>query len=119
MFPANGTANLNPATNTPAGIPLVGSTYTPLNGAGATQTSSTWEVYKGGYPITSASTITAVAQTTATAWTSAAAMPGWGTDQLYSVAYGNGKWVAVGYGNGNFSTSTDGTTWTSAATEES
>ena len=38
--PANGTTNLNPATNTPAGIPLVGSTYTPLNGAGA-QTSRT------------------------------------------------------------------------------
>ena len=44
--PANGATNLNPATNSPAGIPLVGDTYSPQNGAGATQTSSTWEVYK-------------------------------------------------------------------------
>ena len=43
--PASGSTSLNPANNSPTGIPLVGSTYTPLNGAGATQTSSTWEVY--------------------------------------------------------------------------
>ena len=44
--PANGATNLNPVTNSPAGIPLVGDSYSPQNGAGATQTSSTWEVYK-------------------------------------------------------------------------
>jgi hypothetical protein len=44
--PANGATALDPALNTPAGIPLVADTYTPLNGAGAVQTSSTWEVYK-------------------------------------------------------------------------
>jgi hypothetical protein len=52
--PADGTTDLNPALNSPAGIPLVGSTYTPQNGAGAVQTSSTWEVYKwvgGGAPV--------------------------------------------------------------------
>jgi hypothetical protein len=113
--PANGTANLNPATNSPAGIPLVASAYSAQNGAGATQTSSTWEVYKGSFPLTSTSAITAVAQNAATAWTSAATMTGWGTTFISSVAYGNGKWVAAG-NSGQFSTSTDGTTWTSAAT---
>jgi hypothetical protein len=37
--------NLNPNSYTPTGIPISGSTYSNLNGAGA-QTSSTWEVYK-------------------------------------------------------------------------
>ena len=52
-------ALLNPATNTPAGLTLIGDTYTPLNGAGATQTSSTWEVYKAvpTNPETSAITV--------------------------------------------------------------
>jgi hypothetical protein len=60
--PPNGTTNLNPATNTPAGIPLVGDAYSAQNGAGA-QTSSTWEVYNGGLaPATqSANSATAVA----------------------------------------------------------
>ena len=45
--PANGTTNLNPATNSPAGIELqTTSVYTPTNGAGSPQTSSEWEVYR-------------------------------------------------------------------------
>ena len=61
--PANGTANLNPAANTPAGIPLVSDTYVNLNGAGTPQTSSEWEVYEGGLSSTTVSTnsVTAVA----------------------------------------------------------
>jgi hypothetical protein len=64
--PANGATGLNPALNSPAGIPLVGSAYTPQNGAGAVQTSSTWEVYKGGFPLgPSTGTITTVTPGTA------------------------------------------------------
>ena len=40
--PANGSTNIGNLT----GVTLTGSTYTPLNGAGTTQTSSTWELYK-------------------------------------------------------------------------
>jgi hypothetical protein len=66
--PANGATGINPAANSPAGIPLVGSTYAPLNGAGTPQTSSTWEVYTGGLSSTTQSTnsITAVADATPT-----------------------------------------------------
>jgi hypothetical protein len=59
-------ALLNPAVNTPAGITLIGDTYSPQNGASATQTSSTWEVYKGGYPLgPSTNTISTVTPGTA------------------------------------------------------
>jgi hypothetical protein len=44
--PANGATGVNPAVNTPSAVTLISDTYTALNGAGATQTSSTWEVYK-------------------------------------------------------------------------
>jgi hypothetical protein len=44
--PGNGTTGINPALNTPSAITLIGNTYTANNGAGATQTSSTFEVYK-------------------------------------------------------------------------
>jgi hypothetical protein len=60
--PANGSTNLNPALNSPAGIPLLGSTYSPLNGAGA-QTSSTWEVYRA-VTYTATTTVTNVNSST-------------------------------------------------------
>lgn len=69
--PTNGATGLNPAVNTPAGITVTGSAYTPLNGAGATQTSSNWEVFKDGLAPTyqSVNTITAVSVATPPAQT--------------------------------------------------
>lgn len=52
--PVNGSTNLRPQDNSPSGLTLTSSTYTPVNGAGS-QTGSTWEVYTGsagGTPIT-------------------------------------------------------------------
>lgn len=68
VSPPNGSINLNPNVNAPAGIPLAGTTYSPLNGAGATQTGSTWEVYSGilGQPETSQ--ITYVSTSDGTLW---------------------------------------------------
>ena len=80
--PANNTTNLNPATNSPAGIPLVGSTYTPLNGAGATQTSSTWEVAKGGLLPSFQSANSATAVATAVPTVGAAAGGGYFAGQI-------------------------------------
>ena len=85
--PANNTTNLNPALNTPAGIPLVGDTYTPLNGAGATQTSSTWEVYKANQINPETSAITGVTQNAAVAWTDPGSV---GSNNTYSVWAGGG-----------------------------
>ena len=54
---------LNPALNSPAGITLQGDQYTPSGGASATQTSSTWEVYKANLVNPETSAITAVNST--------------------------------------------------------
>jgi hypothetical protein len=59
VTPTNGATNLNPANNTPPGITITGSDYTPEGGAGS-QTGSTWEVYGGGIPLISTNTITNV-----------------------------------------------------------
>jgi len=67
ISPADGATDVNPALNSPSSISLVGSTYTPLNGAGS-QTSSQWEVYEGGFPLTSANVITGVS--TPSTWSS-------------------------------------------------
>lgn len=66
--PVNGTIDLNPSSNSPAGLTVSGDSYAPLNGAGTPQTSSTWEVYKDGLASTTQSTnsITAVADATPT-----------------------------------------------------
>jgi hypothetical protein len=109
--PANGATNLNPATNSPAGIPLVANSYVANGGAGA-QTSSTWEVYKGGYPITSTSTVTAVAQNAAGAWVVVPTTSTLMTGQAWAAPYNNGTWVLFG-DTGEISTSTNnGATWT-------
>ena len=97
----------------PTGIQITASAYNNLGGAGSPQTSSNWEVYKNSYPLTSTNTISGVTPN-ASDWTTGATIPGWSTIP-YSVAYGNGVWVAVGQG-GKYSTSTNGTTWTTAAT---
>lgn len=47
--------------------------------------------------------------TDAITWTSRTS--GFGANNIYDVAYGNGLWVAVGQ-NGTITTSTDGVTWT-------
>ena len=60
ISPANGTTNINPATNLPPGISLVSNTYTANNGAGTPQTSSEWEVYKWNGAVTSAITSTSL-----------------------------------------------------------
>lgn len=60
-FPVNGAVG----AGTSSGITITADTYTPLNGAGAVQTSSVWEVYKDSYPLTSTNAITAVAQNNA------------------------------------------------------
>jgi hypothetical protein len=64
--PANGATDINPGLVIPAVATLNSSVYTPLNGAGATQTSSNWEVYANGVPssVQSTNTITAVAAPT-------------------------------------------------------
>ena len=113
--PANGTLNLNPATNTPAGIPLVGNTYAPLNGAGAVQTSSTWEVYKGAYPVTSTGTVTAISSVTVTATATGPNGGAGGNATGYtSLTYGLGKFVSAG--SSKQATSTDAITWTLVST---
>jgi hypothetical protein len=64
--PANGATDINPGLVIPAVATLNSSAYTANNGAGAVQTSSNWEVYKGGYPLgPSANTITVVTPGTA------------------------------------------------------
>jgi hypothetical protein len=60
--PIDGATNLNPAENDPPGITLVGSAYSPLNGAGNPQTGSSWELYKGAYPLISTNTITGITE---------------------------------------------------------
>jgi hypothetical protein len=59
--PGNNTTGVG----TPTGIQISGDAYDPLNGAGA-QSSSTWEVYTGGYPLgPSTNTISVVTPGTA------------------------------------------------------
>lgn len=109
--PSDGTGNLNPAVNSPAGIPLVGSTYTPQNGAGAVQTSSTWEVYKGGFPLTSTNSITSVSSVApASTWTPVSSS--FGTSDIYGVYYNGSSLYMAGGTNGKMATSPDGVTWT-------
>ena len=116
--PANGTTNLNPALNSPAGITLVGSTYTPLNGAGAVQTSASWEVVAGSSttsnPETSA--ITGLTQNSATSYSSQTIPGGTGVASQTPVTYSNGKYVAAASVGGvtKVYLSSDGTSWTQA-----
>lgn len=58
LTPVNGTVDLVPTDNVPAGITVTGSAYTPLYGAGSTQTGSSWQVYSGSFPLISTNTIT-------------------------------------------------------------
>jgi len=58
--PNDGATDVDPTHEFPAGVTLGATAYQPLNGAGGTQTSATYEVYDGGYPLTSSSTITGV-----------------------------------------------------------
>ncbi len=102
---------LNPAANTPAGITLTGSTYTPATGAPGPHTDTDWELYKGSFPLTSTNAITTTSSSAAGSWsvsTPAPSFPG----QVNDVAYGNGVWVAVGTNNGIMSSSDGGATWT-------
>ncbi len=46
LTPANGTTNLNPNNNSPAGFTITSSPYTPINGASATHASTDWEIRK-------------------------------------------------------------------------
>jgi hypothetical protein len=57
--PSNGATGVNPATQSPSAVTITGSSYLAQNGAGS-QTSSTWELYEGGFPLTSSSSITAL-----------------------------------------------------------
>lgn len=57
VSPANGTTGV---PTTLPGVTLTTSTYTPLNGAGAQQ-SSNWEVFANAYPLTSTNATTAAA----------------------------------------------------------
>lgn len=59
LAPANNSLDINPGSNTPAGITFVSTTYNSINGAGA-QTSALWEAYEGTFPLTSSNAITAV-----------------------------------------------------------
>jgi hypothetical protein len=102
--PGNNTTGVGTAS----GIIITGDTYDPLNGAGA-QSSSTWEVYSGSYPLTSTNTISGVMQNAATPWTQQTSS--FGTTSLSRSAYGDGLWVATGE-TGKLATSPDGITWT-------
>ena len=62
ISPENGSTNINPATNEPAQVTVVGSDYVGLNGAGS-QTGSTWDVYADSYPLVSTNAITGVTST--------------------------------------------------------
>ena len=106
--PSNGSTDINPALNDPAGITLIGSTYTPINGAGA-HASSDWELYEGGYPLTSTNTITSVTNTD-TPLTSVTDLVGAATGVTYDTS--RSRFYAVGP-VGNSWISTDGLTWSS------
>jgi hypothetical protein len=64
VTPENEALNIDPATESPAGVTITATAYQALNAAGA-QTSSTWEVYEGGYPLLSSNFITGVTNTAA------------------------------------------------------
>lgn len=109
---------LNPALNSPAGITLQGDQYTPTGGASATQTSSTWQVYKANptNPETSAIVSTNNAFVDSN-WTSqdASTITYPGIGGLANAAYGGGNWIfsGVGTSTGGFGRSTNGgVTWT-------
>ena len=110
LTPVDGAIGVDPE----AGI--TSSAYVGLNGAGP-HTSSTWEVYADGYPLTSTNTITSVTTSGTGSWTVI-------TDDVlinsYTIASSNG-FRDVKYGNGIYMaigdkvtiTSTDGINWTS------
>lgn len=102
--PSNNSVN----QGTPTGITISGDSYVPLNGAGA-QASSTWEVYKGSYPLTSTNTISGVTQNTLGSWTLQA---GAGfTTFNQALMWANGNWYAGG-GSGSLRVSSNnGASW--------
>lgn len=56
--PANGATGVQASTNLPPGVTVTTSAYSPLNGAGAQQ-SSNWQIYANAYPLTSSNATTA------------------------------------------------------------
>jgi hypothetical protein len=111
--PANNATNVGTAS----GITVSGDTYTPLNGAGA-QTSSTWELYSGSYPLESANVVTNVVTNPSGSWTPTfTPLPG-GYTNYYGANVFNGKfYIGVSNnstGNQVFS-SPDGVAWTAVA----
>lgn len=106
--PLSGSTDLKPD------VELVGSTYTPLNGASATHQSSDWEVYEGGYPLTSTNTITKVTTETEFTWEGREVPPGAGAlYQLNDITYGDNTWmIASTYSSGyTFRSTNDGESW--------
>ena len=94
----------------------MGSTYTPLNGAG-THASSDWQVYEADVAALSTSVITAASEQEG-AWTSSQLSPFQANVGLWSVAYDEsvGTYVAVqqtgqSTNQGGIWYSTDGKTW--------
>jgi hypothetical protein len=98
---------LNPSTNSPAGISLTGSLYTVATGAPGAHTDTDWELWEGGFPLTSASQITVVNQISG--WVQQASA---GTSSIDGITYAGGLFVGSGI-SGQIITSTDGSTWVS------